>query len=101
MLTDALGALVKESNVENITLEFVLTLKKHKKCYFHFNFFFLVSLTSASEGIFNYVEEFEIYKRYVFFESCSETPTNNLPPMPNQLLEVVLILVVVFIVEFY
>jgi hypothetical protein len=37
MLTGAPGALVKESNVETITLELVLsTPQKYKKCYFYF-----------------------------------------------------------------
>lgn len=43
MLTGVLRILVKELNVESITLEFVLsTSKKYKSWYFHFKVFFLV-----------------------------------------------------------
>jgi hypothetical protein len=41
ILTGAPGALVKESNVESITLELVLsTPQKHKKSYFYFKISF-------------------------------------------------------------
>lgn len=53
MLTGALGARVKESNVESITLKLVLsTPQKHKKCViFTLKFLFLVSLNSAPRAL--------------------------------------------------
>jgi len=41
MLSGTSGTLVKESNVDNITLKLLLSIPQtHKKCYFHFNISF-------------------------------------------------------------
>lgn len=56
MLIDVYGTLIKELNIINITLKFILsTLQKYKKCYFYFKSSFY----------------------FYFFNHCSRTPVNT------------------------